>query len=102
MGLRSVARPASGDPLCWSAKDRSIRFLRHVEKQLKQKESHRGGRPMRVIGIETTCDETGVAFYDGERGLIAHALYSQGARQRGGGGGGPGRAARGRRREALP
>src|SRR3569833_1801578 len=32
---------------------------------------------MRVIGIETSCDETGVALYDGERGLIAHALYSQ-------------------------
>src|SRR3569832_2239468 len=32
---------------------------------------------MRVIGFETSCDETGVALYDGERGLIAHALYSQ-------------------------
>jgi N6-L-threonylcarbamoyladenine synthase len=32
---------------------------------------------MRVLGIETSCDETGVAIYDGERGLLAHALYSQ-------------------------
>ncbi len=32
---------------------------------------------MRVLGIETSCDETGVAIYDGERGLMAHALYSQ-------------------------
>src|SRR3569832_2172167 len=32
---------------------------------------------MRVIGIEPTCDETGVALYDGERGLLAHALYRQ-------------------------
>ena len=32
---------------------------------------------MRVLGIETSCDETGVALYDGERGLLAHALYSQ-------------------------
>ncbi len=32
---------------------------------------------MRVIGLETSCDETGVAFYDTERGLLAHALYSQ-------------------------
>lgn len=32
---------------------------------------------MRVLGIETSCDETGVAVYDGERGLIAHAVYSQ-------------------------
>ncbi|KFN48161.1 tRNA (adenosine(37)-N6)-threonylcarbamoyltransferase complex transferase subunit TsaD [Arenimonas metalli] len=32
---------------------------------------------MRVLGIETSCDETGVAVYDTERGLLAHALYSQ-------------------------
>ena len=32
---------------------------------------------MRVLGIETSCDETGVAVYDGDRGLLAHALYSQ-------------------------
>jgi N6-L-threonylcarbamoyladenine synthase len=32
---------------------------------------------MRVLGIETSCDETGVAVYDGERGLLAQALYSQ-------------------------
>ena len=32
---------------------------------------------MRVLGIETSCDETGVALYDTERGLLADALYSQ-------------------------
>ncbi len=32
---------------------------------------------MRVLGIETSCDETGVAIYDSERGLLAHTLYSQ-------------------------
>ena len=32
---------------------------------------------MLVLGIETSCDETGVALYDSERGLRAHALYSQ-------------------------
>ncbi|AFL75903.1 tRNA (adenosine(37)-N6)-threonylcarbamoyltransferase complex transferase subunit TsaD [Thiocystis violascens] len=32
---------------------------------------------MRVLGIETSCDETGVAVYDGELGLLAHAVYSQ-------------------------
>ncbi|HET7921666.1 MAG TPA: tRNA (adenosine(37)-N6)-threonylcarbamoyltransferase complex transferase subunit TsaD [Gammaproteobacteria bacterium] len=32
---------------------------------------------MRILGIETSCDETGVAVYDGERGLLSHALYSQ-------------------------
>src|SRR5574340_1102511 len=32
---------------------------------------------MRVLGIETSCDETGVALYDSERGLVADALHSQ-------------------------
>ena len=32
---------------------------------------------MRVLGIETSCDETGVAVYDTDAGLLAHRLYSQ-------------------------
>ncbi|MCI0654342.1 MAG: tRNA (adenosine(37)-N6)-threonylcarbamoyltransferase complex transferase subunit TsaD [Methylococcaceae bacterium] len=32
---------------------------------------------MNVLGIETSCDETGVAIYGGERGLLANSLYSQ-------------------------
>ncbi|EKO3540029.1 tRNA (adenosine(37)-N6)-threonylcarbamoyltransferase complex transferase subunit TsaD [Vibrio fluvialis] len=32
---------------------------------------------MRIIGIETSCDETGVAVYDDEKGLLSHKLYSQ-------------------------
>ncbi|MDH5325577.1 MAG: tRNA (adenosine(37)-N6)-threonylcarbamoyltransferase complex transferase subunit TsaD [Gammaproteobacteria bacterium] len=32
---------------------------------------------MRVLGIETSCDETGVAIYDTECGLLGHALHSQ-------------------------
>jgi N6-L-threonylcarbamoyladenine synthase len=32
---------------------------------------------MIVLGIETSCDETGVALYDSELGLRAHALFSQ-------------------------
>lgn len=32
---------------------------------------------MRILGIETSCDETGVAVYDSERGLLADQLYSQ-------------------------
>jgi len=32
---------------------------------------------MLVLGIETSCDETGVALFDTEKGLIADALYSQ-------------------------
>jgi N6-L-threonylcarbamoyladenine synthase len=32
---------------------------------------------MLVLGIESSCDETGIALYDTERGLLAHALHSQ-------------------------
>lgn len=32
---------------------------------------------MRVLGIETSCDETGIALFDSEQGLLADALYSQ-------------------------
>ena len=32
---------------------------------------------MNVLGIETSCDETGVALYSTEKGLLAHALHSQ-------------------------
>ncbi|WP_312920692.1 tRNA (adenosine(37)-N6)-threonylcarbamoyltransferase complex transferase subunit TsaD [Stutzerimonas nitrititolerans] len=32
---------------------------------------------MLVLGLETSCDETGVALYDSEQGLLADALFSQ-------------------------
>ncbi len=32
---------------------------------------------MRVLGIESSCDETGVAIYDTDKGLLAHRLHSQ-------------------------
>jgi N6-L-threonylcarbamoyladenine synthase len=32
---------------------------------------------MRVLGIETSCDETGLAIYDSARGIVADVLYSQ-------------------------
>ena len=32
---------------------------------------------MRVLGIETSCDETGVAVYDSRHGLLGHKVYSQ-------------------------
>ncbi len=32
---------------------------------------------MRILGIETSCDETGVAIYDTDQGLLSHALFSQ-------------------------
>ena len=32
---------------------------------------------MLILGIETSCDETGLALYDSEQGLIYHILHSQ-------------------------
>mgnify|MGYP005650223765 FL=1 len=32
---------------------------------------------MLVLGIETSCDETGIALYDDNRGLLGHTLHSQ-------------------------
>ena len=32
---------------------------------------------MRVLGIETSCDDTGIAVYDSELGLLGHRLFSQ-------------------------
>lgn len=32
---------------------------------------------MRILGIESSCDETGVALYDTTKGLLSHALFSQ-------------------------
>lgn len=32
---------------------------------------------MKILGIETSCDETGIALYDSEQGLLGQALFSQ-------------------------
>jgi|TARA_B100000902_G_scaffold354465_1_gene366624 N6-L-threonylcarbamoyladenine synthase len=32
---------------------------------------------MLVLGIESSCDETGIAIYDSEKGLLGHTLHSQ-------------------------
>lgn len=32
---------------------------------------------MLVLGIESSCDETGIALYDTQKGLLAHQIYSQ-------------------------
>ena len=32
---------------------------------------------MLILGIESSCDETGVALYDTDKGLIADALHTQ-------------------------
>ncbi|HEY4350013.1 MAG TPA: tRNA (adenosine(37)-N6)-threonylcarbamoyltransferase complex transferase subunit TsaD [Paraburkholderia sp.] len=57
---------------------------------------------MLVLGIESSCDETGLALYDTARGLLAHALHSQIAMHREYGGVVPELASRDHIRRALP
>jgi len=57
---------------------------------------------MLVLGIESSCDETGIALYDTGRGLLSHALYSQIAMHAEYGGVVPELASRDHIRRALP
>ena len=57
---------------------------------------------MRILGIETSCDETGIALYDSEQGLLGHALYSQTALHAEYGGVVPELASRDHIRKTLP
>lgn len=57
---------------------------------------------MIVLGIESSCDETGLALYDSERGLLGHALHSQVAMHEEYGGVVPELASRDHIRRALP
>ena len=57
---------------------------------------------MRVIGIESSCDETAVAVYDQEHGLLSHRLYSQVAMHQAYGGVVPELASRDHVRRLLP
>jgi N6-L-threonylcarbamoyladenine synthase len=57
---------------------------------------------MRVLGIETSCDETGIALFDSEQGLLADALYSQVEVHQEYGGVVPELASRDHVRKALP
>ena len=57
---------------------------------------------MLVLGIESSCDETGVALYDTDRGLLAHRLHSQVAMHRDYGGVVPELASRDHIRRLLP
>jgi N6-L-threonylcarbamoyladenine synthase len=57
---------------------------------------------MIVLGVESSCDETGLALYDTERGLLSHALHSQVAMHEEYGGVVPELASRDHVRRALP
>ncbi|MEC4720160.1 tRNA (adenosine(37)-N6)-threonylcarbamoyltransferase complex transferase subunit TsaD [Noviherbaspirillum sp. CPCC 100848] len=57
---------------------------------------------MIVLGVESSCDETGLALYDTQRGLLAHALHSQVAMHEQYGGVVPELASRDHIRRAIP
>ncbi|HEY8027818.1 MAG TPA: tRNA (adenosine(37)-N6)-threonylcarbamoyltransferase complex transferase subunit TsaD [Burkholderiaceae bacterium] len=57
---------------------------------------------MLVLGVESSCDETGLALYDTERGLLSHALHSQVAMHEEYGGVVPELASRDHIRRAIP
>jgi len=57
---------------------------------------------MIVLGVESSCDETGLALYDTQHGLLAHALYSQVAMHEEYGGVVPELASRDHIRRAIP
>jgi N6-L-threonylcarbamoyladenine synthase len=57
---------------------------------------------MIVLGVESSCDETGLALYDTDRGLLSHALYSQVAMHEEYGGVVPELASRDHIRRAIP
>jgi len=57
---------------------------------------------MRILGIETSCDETGIAIYDTKQGLLADALHSQTALHADYGGVVPELASRDHVRKTLP
>jgi len=57
---------------------------------------------MRILGIETSCDETGVAIYDSESGLLGHVLHSQASMHAEYGGVVPELASRDHVRKLLP
>lgn len=57
---------------------------------------------MKVLGVETSCDDTGVAVYDSDAGLLGHHLYSQTALHREYGGVVPELASRDHVQKLLP
>ena len=62
----------------------------------------KGESAIRVLGIETSCDDTGVGLYDTEQGLLGHLLFSQIETHREFGGVVPELAARDHLKKVLP
>jgi N6-L-threonylcarbamoyladenine synthase len=54
-----------------------MRFKSAVEIRVRDSKGSIGDCPLRVLAIESSCDESAVAVLDEERGLLAHEIYSQ-------------------------
>jgi N6-L-threonylcarbamoyladenine synthase len=67
-----------------------------------QEACHPLSHSMLVLGVESSCDETGLALYDTQRGLLSHALHSQVAMHEEYGGVVPELASRDHIRRAIP
>ncbi len=73
-----------------------------MQSKLRDRSDAAENGTMLVLGIETSCDETGVALYDERRGLLAHDLYSQVALHKDYGGVVPELASRDHVRKLVP
>ncbi|MEI6737433.1 MAG: hypothetical protein WCL29_03035, partial [Pseudomonadota bacterium] len=49
----------------------------HEAQYNSQLSQHFQAPTLLILGIESSCDETGVALYDSEKGLISHRLHTQ-------------------------
>lgn len=81
----------------WATGSRMAAFSMVVSSSFHGKEL-----PARVLGIESSCDETGLALYDTASGEVRHALYSQVAMHREYGGVVPELASRDHIRRVVP
>jgi N6-L-threonylcarbamoyladenine synthase len=69
--LRVTSRPVGSASDFDAGKPRIISAIRPCVKR------HALRKPLLILGIETSCDETGVALFDTDRGLLGDLLHSQ-------------------------
>ena len=48
-----------------------------TQNRVRDSKAIKGGCPLRILGIESSCDESAVAVLDDEHGLLSHELFSQ-------------------------
>src|ERR1022692_1573903 len=97
-----VTRIASEQGVCLPLFRRERRRRAGAPCRTVAREAARYTRSMLVLGVETSCDETGVALYDSARGLLGHALHSQMAMHEAYGGVVPELASRDHIRRVVP